>query len=152
MKLIKLAIISFIVFFIIITGFSLLIPSNVRISRAINIKSDKEKVMELIKDTTRWKEWNPIYGSPSPGLRTAFIQVTDTLVTTALRQDNKQPVINGWQMHSIPGADSLTLQWFMDFHLKWYPWKKFESLFFDKIYGKAMETGLARLKGIVEKQ
>jgi hypothetical protein len=38
----------------------------------------------------------------------------------------------------------------MDFHLKWYPWKKFSSLFFENRYGVLMEQGLSHIKKITQ--
>lgn len=152
MRIIKLGIISAIVFFCIITAFSLFIPSHVRISRATNIKNEKDSVLRLIKDSTRWKEWNPAFSSSNNQtvIDSKFITLTDSLVIAELRQGNKKPVINGWQIYSVPQADSLTLQWYMDFHLKWYPWKKFESLFFDNVYGSMMEQGLINMKSKIQ--
>ena len=54
----KLAVISFIIFFIFLYLMSLLIPSQVRISRAINIEAPPETVLPLIADTANWKQWN----------------------------------------------------------------------------------------------
>jgi hypothetical protein len=62
-----------------------------------------------------------------------------------LQQPHKKPVINGWKIyHTAP--DSLTLQWYMDFHLRWYPWEKLGSLFYENTYGVMMEQGLTNLK------
>lgn len=148
MRLIKLAVISFVILFIIITLFSLLIPSNVRVSRAINIASDQNKLLGLLKNKEQWSQWHPVYmnDSTSQMVQTKFVSVTDTLVVTEWQQGNKQPISNGWHLHTTPNADSLTLQWYMDFKLQWYPWKKFESLFFDKVYGTMMQEGLQNVK------
>jgi len=42
------------------------------------------------------------------------------------------------------------VQWWMDFKLRWYPWEKFSSLFFENIYGAQMEKGLDNLKRLAE--
>lgn len=68
-----------------------------------------------------------------------------------LSQGIKKPVINGWKIYGKAGADSLTLQWYMDFHLKWYPWQKFGSLFYENTYGVMMQQGLDNIKSRVEK-
>ena len=67
-----------------------------------------------------------------------------------LQQGNKDAVINGWKIYEYQGVDSLTLQWYMDFHLQWYPWKKFGSLFYENTYGVMMQEGLTNIKGVVE--
>jgi hypothetical protein len=152
MRLIKLAIISFVILFIIITLFSLLIPSNVRISRAINIEAKQDKLLPLLKNKEQWREWNPVFmdDSAARNIQTKFVSVSDTLILSQWQQGNKQSITNGWHLHTIPNADSLTLQWYMDFNLPWYPWKKFESLFFDKVYGGMMQEGLQNIKRKVE--
>jgi hypothetical protein len=38
----------------------------------------------------------------------------------------------------------------MDFKLKWYPWEKFKSLFYENFYGVQMEQGLSNLKELSE--
>jgi hypothetical protein len=38
----------------------------------------------------------------------------------------------------------------MDFHLKWYPWKKFSSLFFENTYGVMMQEGLENMRNLTE--
>lgn len=58
----------------------------------------------------------------------------------------------GWQLHRSNPQDSATLQWYMDFHLSWYPWQKFGSLFYENNYGRMMEQGLYNLKREVEKK
>ncbi len=67
-----------------------------------------------------------------------------------MQKKNGKPMISGWKCIQQPGADSTTLQWYMDFKLRWYPWEKFSSLVFDKSYGGRMEQGLNNIKKIVE--
>ena len=59
MGVIKLAILSFIILFLLVTIISLFIPSHVRISKATDINSTKEVVMSYITDPLKWKEWYP---------------------------------------------------------------------------------------------
>jgi hypothetical protein len=59
MRVIKLAILSFIFLFLLVTTISLFIPSHIRISRATDINSTKQGVMSLIADPLKWKEWYP---------------------------------------------------------------------------------------------
>jgi hypothetical protein len=155
LRLIKLALISAIFLFLIATAFSLFIPSHIRISKAINIPGPADSALELIKDTTRWEQWHPAYMSRDsaqfPSIRITTIKETADEVVMELQQGNKKPVINGWKIHGNAGADSLTLQWYMDFHLKWYPWQKFGSLFYENTYGVMMQQGLDNIKSRVEK-
>jgi hypothetical protein len=149
-RLIKLALISIIFLFLVVTAISLLIPSHIRISKAINLHGEKDSIFALIVDTTRWKEWHPAF-IPNDSLNFPSIQIVpivrnDSEVVMNLQQNRKQKVVNGWKIYQHKGVDSLTLQWYMDFQLKWYPWKKFGSLFFENTYGVMMEQGLGNIK------
>jgi hypothetical protein len=169
MRLFKLAIISFVFLFLLITGMSLFIPSHIRISRAVNIKADKDTVMAQIKDASKWKNWHP--GLDSAALvyvagkaKGVILDNSDSTspvvlmidhigadeVTARFTPKKMRLVTYGWQTISHPGQDSLTLQWYMDFHLRWYPWEKFGSLLLEKSHGAKMEQGLTRLKKLVQ--
>ena len=159
MRLIKLAFISIIVLFAIVTAMSLAIPSQVRISRAVNLKAGKNEVFPLISNLTDWPLWHPAFKDQNINQTLAQnnitltpLAVTDTLVTVQWQQQGRRPVLNGWQMHTIAGADSTALQWYMDFSLPWYPWHKFGSLFYEKTYGVLMEQGLENLKAQVQEE
>ena len=58
MKLIKLVLISAIILFALITALSLLLPSHVRVSRAINISGSREMIYPYLSDLREWKKWN----------------------------------------------------------------------------------------------
>ncbi len=154
MRLIKLCIISFVFLFLLLTGISLFIPSNIRISRAINIK-EKDILFALIADTGKWHRWHPAYQNTSNGLLNKIIITplitNDSLIAMQLNLAGKNSIISSWQVyHYFPG-DSLTLQWYMDFNLKWYPWQKFSSLLYEERYGIMMQNGLTNLKEISER-
>ncbi|MBC7948188.1 MAG: SRPBCC family protein [Chitinophagaceae bacterium] len=165
MRAIKLAALSLVILFIIITGISLFIPSNIRISRAINIKADKEAVMSAIRDPTRWKTWHPgmenaplLYVNGKPGgvildstsmerpVTIIITKETPDQVTAEFNPKKLRPVTNVWQALSYSSNDSITIQWYMHFNLRWYPWEKFSSLLLEKSHGTRMEEGLGRLK------
>jgi hypothetical protein len=152
MRLIKLALLSFIVFFLIITAMSLLIPSHVRISRAINLKKETDSVRFWVSDTEQWQRWHPAFQGASAantlaanGISITPVTENDSLVQLRWQQQGRRPVLNSWQIHRFAYTDSVTLQWYMDFHLRWYPWQKFSSLFYEDTYGKMMEQGLANI-------
>jgi hypothetical protein len=170
LRIIKLAIGSFVFLFLIVTGISLFIPSRIRISKAINIYADKSVVMTQISDAANWKNWYPDLDSTKPlyvngkmkgvifnksdSMNQVYIKIdkeSENEITTQYVNKKRRPVINGWKIISYPVTDSLTVQWYMDFHLPWYPWEKFRSLLFEKLYGSRMEQGLSNLKGLVEK-
>jgi hypothetical protein len=156
MRLIKLALISMVVFFGLLTAMSLLIPAHVRISRAVNIHSSSGRVFYFISNREQWPQWHPAFQNGDAmaqlqhQIRITPLLQTDTSLTVRWGQPGKRPVINGWQLHRVAIRDSATLQWYMDFQLKWYPWQKFSSLLYEKAYGTFMEQGLQNLKRITE--
>ena len=166
MRIIKLIIISFIVIFLVITGISLFIPSNIRISKAIDINTTyMYDVAEQLLNSENWKNWCPaqdtlaIFGTD---YKKMFEQEIDTSLSAPRNlpdhvifsypsSSHSRKREMGWNI--IPGStpNDVTVQWYMDFHLRWYPWEKFRSLLFEKTYGVQMEKGLANLKAWVEK-
>ena len=151
MKIIKLALISFVLIFGLLTAISLLIPSRVRISKAIDLHVPKDSVRTLITDTTQWKTWHPVYsGGRQQQATIAFNTVSDSLITATISSPGKNSLVNGWQFYSHPGRESYTLQWYIDFKLHWYPWEKFGSLFYESTYGKMIEQGLSNIKKHVQ--
>jgi hypothetical protein len=155
-RLIKLGLISIVFLFVVITAISLLIPSHIRISKAINIHAEKDSIFALISDTSEWKQWHPAFipddSTPRfPAIHIVQKNQNDSEIVMHLQQTGKPEVVNGWNIYEHEGVDSLTLQWYMDFNLKWYPWKKFESLFYESTYGIMMEQGLDNIKALLNK-
>lgn len=152
MRVIKLGLISFVFIFIIVTLISLLIPSRIRISRATNLPNQRDSIFSLLKNE---QLWHPAYRDSATSLQMSSLQKTitaqsDSTFVYTLQKQGRKPVTNGWQVYGKPSSDSLTLQWYMDFRLGWYPWEKFSSLFYERTYGAMMETGLANLKKLMQ--
>ena len=153
--IIKLGLISIFFLFLATLGISLLIPSHVRISKAINIHAEKDSIFALIANRNNWTQWHPAF-MPATGkmnfqeiVTTTQVQ-NDSAIIMQLTQGNKRAVVNGWQIYHA-SEDSLTLQWYMDFHQGWLPWQKFGSLFYENTYGVLMEQGLTNIKKIVQR-
>ena len=166
MRIFRLVIASAIVLFIICTIISFFIPSDVRVSKAIQINASKESVMEQLRDPSNWKNWYPDADSSK------YFYEHDTLKGLILDQEKKHFIVitgknenevtasyvlprkkipTGWQIISASGANSVTVQWYIDFHLRWYPWEKFTSFMFEKVYQPQMQKGLDNLKALLEK-
>lgn len=169
MKIIRFVLVSILSLFFIITGISLFIPSHVRISRAANMKAESSVVLKEIGDLNHWKNWYPGFDTltiipvaeKDGNLAEARIASTTTSVKITEKKTgeviaqfytgNGKSVTSGWKTITYSTNDSLTVQWYLDFSLRWYPWEKFLSLTYDKIYGQQMEQGLIRLKKNVER-
>lgn len=151
MRLLRFIIISILLLFTLITLFGLLIPSTVRISKAIDINADSKEIFTLIRDTTQWIHWHPafqkteMHSGEQEGLIIKEVIATDSLVQLELSKIEKNKLLNGWQIHTHPNSDIKTLQWYMDFQLRWYPWERFGSLFYENTYGVMMEQGLKNI-------
>jgi ribosome-associated toxin RatA of RatAB toxin-antitoxin module len=168
MRFIKLFFISIIVLFCVLLAISLAIPSHIRISRAINIGAPKKKVFNAINDLKAWDSWNhftsqssltnKIFSDPSSGYGALMkadqlsIIITDSKpdsIKTNWDQLNAKRFDGGFNLYQLR-QDSVTVQFYFDFHFKWYPWEKLTSLLYEKQLGPVMEESLTGLKQILE--
>lgn len=162
MRFLKLGLISAVVLFTVILLISLLLPSHVRISRAIDINAPGEKIYPLIADTKQWEKWNEyirVYHNSiaeTDVLKADEIAIFitakhDSLVTADWQQPSGNKFGSGFAIIRSAGAKGhTTVQWYFDFHVKWYPWEKFQSIVYDDQLGPVMEKSLAGLKRISE--
>lgn len=149
MRIIKLGIISFTAFAIMLTLISFFFPSSVRISKAINIGAPADTVLSRLQ---RPSQWHPAWDSAG-GLTDTVLQrkaITKDETDYFFRDAQNTRTTNGWKVLTGLYPDSVTVQWYMDFRLHWYPWEKFSSLLFESRYGPQMEKGLGRLKAAAE--
>jgi hypothetical protein len=168
MRHLRLLFISILVLFLVWLGISLLIPSHIRISRAIDIFSTRQRVYEQISDLRRWDGWNQFtansglsnmrFSGPSSGSG-AWLQSDQLKIR--INNSNTDSVSSFWeQKHgkSFSGGfnimelrtGTITVQWYFDFYLKWEPWEKFSSIVYDKQLGPVMEESLIKLKTLTE--
>ena len=163
MRFLKLAAISVVVLFALLTALTSLLPSHVRISRAIDVHAPPEKILLYLHDLRKWKEWNEFVKQanvnkskdsvtatliPTGGLEIRLISQPMDSILTEWKQGNGKTFRSGFVL--IPSQTITTVQWYFDFHLEWYPWQKMQSIIYDKEMGPFMENSLANLKRIVE--
>jgi ribosome-associated toxin RatA of RatAB toxin-antitoxin module len=147
MRFIKLGLISVVMIFLLFTGMSLFIPSNVNISRAINLSAKPDSILQLIRDTTKWAQWYPGFDTlQSQGTAILFQPSENNKVSVEFIKGDSRPITSTWQVIPYTNTDSITVQWYMHFKLRWYPWEKFGSLLYDGAYGQQMERGLNNIK------
>jgi hypothetical protein len=159
MRLIKLAVISFVGLFLVIFLLSLLIPSKMRVSRAINIEAPRDSIVKYLVDLREWKKWNVLTNnSQLTGVTyTEKTFVSDQMTISLVGTDSMQ-VLTHWNrkgQDTVKGGYSLTsagsttvVQAFFDFKVKWYPWEKFGSIVFDNEIGPPLEKSLEQLKTV----
>ena len=160
MRFIKLAFISLLFIAILLLVISALLPSQVRISRAINIENNPAAIASYLNDLRNWKEWNLFLADSVIGTANFY---RDSLASAKLQIGNKQrsdsvitltwyrgrhEIQNGFTLQQ--SCSSTVLQWYFDFQLRWYPWEKFASIIFDKQFGPPMERSLELVKKKLE--
>jgi len=166
MRILRFILASVVVIFTIVTIISLFIPSHVRISRGIQINCSKDSVMKQLSDVSGWKKWYPgadtlkLYYEGNvervlvlDGQRRRYLVLkekrNDQVTAEYLLPNKKIPT--GWLVATNAESNSVTIQWYMDFHLRWYPWEKFSSFMFERIYHLQLQQGLDNLKRVLEK-
>lgn len=164
MGVIKLAILSFVFLFLLLTIISLFLPSTIRITKTEQINTTQQAVMEQIRDPSKWKNWYPGLDSSElfyeAGNATGIIQNRNKQQIIIIREkkDNevmieykvagKTKLTGGWKLSGE--QNSITIQWYMTLHLHWYPWEKFAGILYERSFATQMKTGLTRLKDLLE--
>jgi hypothetical protein len=122
--------------------------------------------MNQISEVSNWKNWYPggdslkLYyeGNVTKGFvldeqRKRYLVIrgrkNDEVSAEYLLTNKKIPT--GWLVASNAESNSVTIQWYMDFHLRWYPWEKFSSFMFERVYHPQLQQGLDNLKRFLEK-
>ena len=150
MRILKLAILSFVFLFIVLTGITLLIPADIRLSKVVSIQAPKDSIFNLIKNKEEWPRWHPSFPNRNEvnltNVKTTVLSESDSLLVMQWQAGNSKPINNHWQLHRMGEGNDFTLQWFINFHSAWYPWQKLKSLFYENNYGKMMEQGLKNIK------
>jgi hypothetical protein len=169
MKILKLAIISVVGLFLLVTVFSLLLPSNVIISRAIDINAPLDSVYPLVSDLSYWPAWMENYASSKTELSSASSKGKGAAlkmgeVKVIINESDPKKISATWQSgesRPLPGefnfigtdtSGHLTVQWQFNQKVKWYPWEKFASIVSDKALGPFMEKSLDNLKNLAERR
>lgn len=161
MRFIKLAIISVFFLFILATAIGLLLPSNVIVSRAVDITAPKDSIFNLVKDLRQWKNWVAgmdragieIYSATEAnlaGTKISIVSTKDYIVLsnwTGKKGTVQESIIRVIQDSSSPKA---VAQWQFTEHLKWYPWQRLGSMMNEAVMGTQLENNLATLKKISE--
>lgn len=163
MRFIKLIVISFVIISILVTAVSLIFPSTVIVSRAVNVNAPKDSVLVYIKDFNGWKQWIvglkdssvTILSNTQANLAGTNVVIvnSDTTSVHSVWTSKRGKTMEG-DIHLFNNSKSpniTVVQWQFQQKLKWYPWEKFASLMSDKILGPMMEANLAQLQKLTEK-
>ena len=176
MRLIKAFLFGITGLFIIITLLSLLITSNVRVSRATVINNTSiDKPYQQIIDLKNWKNWHPIFKTGIAVInfknstlgknaacdivynnKTTHLVITDTdssSVKFILQSTGESDIENAINFTPLTAASTkeVRVEWRALTKLHWYPWEKVYAIFIDKISGPGYDAALNGLKEYIEK-
>ena len=162
----KLIIASLIIFSLVILFLFALFPSDISVSRMVQIRSSRKQVSKKIADLREWRTWNDLLPNESSIVasqsdRTDSDNISRGGVYIELLKSGGDTLITRWRngSKSFTGNYILSemngqviLEWSLHFHLHWYPWEKLASMFYDKQLGPLMENSLQKLKKELESE
>lgn len=176
MRLIKAFFAGGIGLIIIITLFSLLIPSKVRVSRGIVINNTSvNAVSRQVAYLDNWKKWHPIFTVDSAKLYCtvpatgggedsichiihrskdiliSLVSADSASIHFLLQAKGENDIDNDIVITSLTSQNAVQVEWRAIIKLHWYPWEKFYGIFVDKLTGPGYEVALNGLKDFIEK-
>ena len=123
--------------------------------------------MNKISDLRTWKTWNEFVNYPvakntggmKPDSASAdYLRIGGNEISLSVPEGDRVNVLftHGNQMFTglfIIDAKNrpVIVIWTLNFNVKWYPWEKLASMFYDKQLGPLMEKSLVQLRDEVEK-
>ena len=169
MRLIKGVLVVMTGMLVIITLFSLLIPSSVRISRAVVINNvNAAAVYRQIIPFENWKNWHPIFTADSAVFSREAIdksvhiihrqqdillllqKADSNSIQFLLQAKDANDIQNEMVIHSLVSQQAVQVEWRTITRLNWYPWEKFYGIFLDQLTGPSYEGALNGLKNFLE--
>ncbi|UAY51439.1 SRPBCC family protein [Ferruginibacter albus] len=155
---------------IVITLMSLLLPSQIKISRAVVINSSAYKIYPQVADLRNWKNWQPLFADSGSAItysdslnknpfcdinsegRQLHIQMLSNMpsaIQFLLQSKNEKDIFNEISITPI-NTNQTQVEWKTLVKLSWFPWDKFRGIFIDRIIGPGYEESLNNLKKITE--
>lgn len=160
--------------FVVITLFSLLIPSRVMTARSVVIHADPVLVYNEIADLKNWKHWHPVFVQDSNKIsftqnssgkdaaaswasnnkenKLVITGSTNKSIELLLQRPGENDVKNIISINPVNDSTAIQVEWRALVTLKWYPWEKFYGIFVEKVSGPGYEMALNKLKELVEKK
>jgi len=164
----RLVIGSLVVFFLVILFLFALFPSHISVTRVISINRSQTEVLDKMSDLRTWKTWNEFLIQPgsnnnsagaSDSARSDHLRVNGAVIR--LVKVEKDEILTLWERGERMFAGRFLLQekngqtiivWTFEFDVKWYPWEKLASMFYNKQLGPVMEKSLVNLRDLLEKR
>jgi hypothetical protein len=155
MKYVKLIFISVVFLSALVTGISLLFPSKVIASRAIEVNTSADKIAYFTFDLSHWNQWMSDWKQNKVVLKNntayigtqtvRFLDKTDTKVNYEWIATGQNPYLVSFEW-TLLKDNTYVIHWSFEQNVKWYPWEKFQTLLNDKLLGAKMEIELQHLQ------
>jgi hypothetical protein len=180
MRLFKLALISAVLFGVLLFLISLLFPANAIVERSGVIDAPISTVYAELNDLSKWPAWNPWaadevaqdkkFSTPSTGQGASFtwtgIQHEDRItgkvtileshpdkgITYKMTFNAMRPVSAFFELKPAADGKATAIMWRLETHLGYWPWWKLRGFMADRLTGPQLETGLTQLKTICENE
>ncbi len=169
MKYLKMAIISFVVFFSMFTIIGLLFPSSIKSANAVVINKKKQIVLKELQISSAWINWYPFFQTNvgahiDNAEKDTIIFFNDKKVILVYNKKTDSNSVsfftkytNGRVVeHRILALDisrdsnQVQVVWNETEKLKWYPWDRFKGLVLEKAKVEYLDTVLSRFKQYIE--
>jgi len=141
MRILKLFLISLLVFLILLTAVGLLFPAQVQVSRATDLPGQRRSVLMTLMQTDRFRSC--LIDSAN-----ADIPLVVSSDSTLVWQQGKDTRVV-WTFHGREGQ--ITLQAVVQTRLGWLPWQRFRSLLMEPRYGPWLERQLEKFKDCLDR-
>lgn len=152
-------------FMVLITLFSLLMPSTVIVHRTALVNSG-DSALSKLQHLSRWPEWYPAHresmqtGSDANGKAYLQFERNNKMyrfeaeesfphgIRVNFYRENERPVSNIISVLQL--EDGTQLEWKAIHKLPWYPWEKFAGIFLNEMAGPVYQQALDSLAASVE--
>jgi hypothetical protein len=164
MRHIKIIFVAGLLLFCLIFLFSLLIPSQAKVSRATNINQSIDSVKMALLQLDAWVLWHPDIKKNKTNMSFNKEDNQIDIGTYKMKIENSNDSTIFLQTKGAKGApmqttialykvqDSCIVNWYHTIPVKWYPWEKFRSIFYDNILGPTIDSTLFAFKQYIEKK
>ena len=163
----KLVIGSIVILSLIVLFLFALFPSTVSVTRMVQINSSEDKILNRISDLRTWKNWNEFVNSAATkneirskpdSASVDYLRVSGNEISrSGVDRDHVYTIwtrgnrmFTGQFIIDAKNGPSIVI-WTLNFDVKWYPWEKLASMFYDKQLGPLMEKSLVQLRNELER-
>jgi len=174
MRIIKQLLLGAVGLFVLVFLFSLLLPSQVRISRAVLIKQPEDTIAARLQNIRDWSNWNALLQldagaefkydgdsmvswtsqqkKDSTLNRILLHPMKDTVIPFVMNLFGQKELQCGFSLSKFEGVGgkATQLEWWILEKTGWTPWEKFYGIFADRLKGPVIEKSLDQFRARLE--